>query len=170
MAFDYTAAQQTALRLLQNFGASGQCIRFIKTLDPVAGSNVVDDALINEHTVAVVPIGKAGLSKSIEQHLQQELIAGKVRKVLLSATALTFSPDVNDVIYANGEYLRIKGFQPLNPAGVNVLFTAIATVTELADNEDEFLNGEPSEPGAQITLFNGEPLTDFSGNPFTLFV
>lgn len=125
MAFDYTKAAATALRLIQNFGFVGEIRAYNGTFDGVAGT-VSNDYSKTAATMVSAPSG-SGL-KDFDDQFRDNLAVGKARVFLVAASGLTFNPEPGNCILHEGQLWEIGsgpgqgGVMPLNPAGTSVLF------------------------------------------------
>lgn len=101
MAFNYTALQALADKLIVQFGQSGQLIR---------GDS--DDRVVRVVEISYRPSERDG-----------QLIAATDRRFLISARGLTQPPDKEeDKLIVGGLEFRIVAVSPLSPAGIPVYY------------------------------------------------
>jgi len=126
MAFNYTNAQATALRLLQNFGQVVTMSRTSAgTFDPGTGTTSGATVTSQQIQVASVP-GSVGQSGLFSDMRKEALVKGRLRFFIASATkpdgtALDFEPAPGDRVTFQGKQWEVFGNTPLAPGGVTVV-------------------------------------------------
>ncbi len=125
MAFDYTKAAATALRLIANFGLVGEIRAYNGTFDGVAGT-VSDEYTSTAATLVTVPSVDSLIR--FDDQFRESLVLGKARVFLVAANGLDFDPAPGNCILHEGQLWEIGsgpgqgGVMPLNPAGTPVMF------------------------------------------------
>lgn len=120
--FDYQKAQQTALRLIGQFGQSISIVRIFGEYDPVSGSNSNQTFIGSPATVVTLPMVN-GLGLTGDDKFKEDLKKGKIRGFYIAAKGLLFEPQPGDLLVFENEIWDIGGGTPLNPAGTPVLYT-----------------------------------------------
>lgn len=131
MAFNYANSAATALGLITNFGQPLTLTRSVPgAFNPATGGTGAPT--VTTQTVLAVPLpGSEGVASKLDDRLQMALVKGKLRKVLIAPTksdgsALDFEPGALDLLTFESFDWELVGVTPLKPAGVAVLFTALA--------------------------------------------
>jgi hypothetical protein len=112
-SFNYFRAQETALRLLDKFGAAGEIWR-----DVPGGGPVYDPG---EPTIQKTPCRLAVL-KFDNKDIDGTLIKATDKKVYIAAKVLAIVPATTDKLMIGGLSHTIVRVMPLNPAGIDVYF------------------------------------------------
>ena len=120
--FNYQKAQQTALRLISQFGQSTKMVRVSGDYDPVSGSNSNQSFEITDATAVTLPTTN-GLGLSGDDKFNEDLKKHKIRGFYIAAKGLLFEPQPGDLIIFENKVWDIGGGTPLNPAGIPVLYT-----------------------------------------------
>lgn len=115
MAFNYTAAEATAHRLIANFGQAAT-LRLMTTtggsaFDPTSGTQTTTN-----YSVTLVET----------DYTRAEIAGGLVergdKKLLLSTDGLTVTPALSDKIVMNSVVYAIIDIKPINPGGTVLLY------------------------------------------------
>ncbi len=109
--FDYRRAQNTAARLIGNFGQSGA----------IQQPGVVPDEerynLDYQAIPVVTPCSLVVMEYSAFER-QSTLIRDDARKVLVSAKGLKITPTTADQVIIGGEAFEVYDVKPFSPAGI----------------------------------------------------
>jgi len=131
MAFDYSAAQQTALDLITEFGQVVPMVRRAGgAFDPATGAISTETETTQNVTLVSLPASGQSVT-AFDDRLREDLIKGRLRFFIVSAiladgSAITFEPKAGDLVSFESKEWEIAGATPLNPAGVAVVFNIAA--------------------------------------------
>ena len=131
MAFDYAAAQQTALDLITEFGQVVPMVRLSGgVLNPATGAISTETETSQNVSVVSLPANTSQIS-AFDDGMREDLIKGRVRFFIMAAiiadgTAVTFEPKAGDLLTFESKKWEIAGATPLNPAGTAVVFNIAA--------------------------------------------
>lgn len=121
MAFDYTKAHATAVRLLKNFGQELDLHRVTSTYDPLTGADTV--TTVDRHACQMVSLPAAQGLQHFENRTRQRLEQGKARYFIGVDEANGFQPEPGDLLEYDGEVWEVAGCTPFKPADTQVFFT-----------------------------------------------
>lgn len=126
--FDYGRPKATANRLIGRFGQTGAIPRTVITPPPNSWTPGTETTTYHAVTLAVLPID--------EKRIDGTLILSGDKQVLIALDGLTITPAVGDVVmfngafsagvYTGGEAWTIAKLDTLAPAGVTVMYDAVA--------------------------------------------
>lgn len=120
--FNYQNAQNTALRLIDQFGQSTKLVRVSGDYDPVSGQPSGETLAVSDATVVSLP-ASAGTVQASDNRFREDLKKGKIRFFYIAAAGLEFEPEGGDLLLFERGVWDIAGATPLNPAGIPILFT-----------------------------------------------
>lgn len=121
-SFNYQNAQNTAQRLIKQFGVATKLARVSGSYDPVTGATSSESTQTTDATVVSLPTTNS-LGLKGDDKFMEDLKRGKVRGFYVAAKDLTFEPQSGDFLLFQGAILDIAAVTPLNPAGTPVLFS-----------------------------------------------
>ena len=124
MSAFYDDIIQQANDLLTEFGQVIPCKRVNNTFDGITGAATAGAPTTQNVTGAVLNVNSS-TAKKLDDTLKAALVAGRLRRVLISPANLTFEPTLNDILTFQGSEWDIKDMNLLNPAGQLLLITAI---------------------------------------------
>lgn len=117
MAFNYSASQATALRLLEQFGQSVTRIAVtVGDYDPSTGQAVETET---RTTRTGVLLNYGSESKMGDRYVNGNLVQAGDRKLLLDGTGAALLTDRYEV---DGSIYNSLSITPLNPAGTVVMY------------------------------------------------
>jgi len=119
--FDYSKAEATALRLMDQFGETVDISRYDATYDPVSGQTSSEVSQIGAATLVSLP-ASSGTVSGFDNEMKEAFILGKLRFFIVAAKDLSFLPLPGDYINFEAALWEIMGSTPLNPAGTPLLF------------------------------------------------
>ncbi|MGO4449110.1 hypothetical protein AB4Y96_09300 [Phyllobacterium sp. TAF24] len=113
LKFDYAKSQNTALRLLDKFGMTGQIVRETPGTGPAYDPG--------EPVITSYPCTLAVL-KFDNKDIDGTLVKATDKKVYVAAKGLAIVPTTTDRLSIVGAQHTIVRVMPLNPAGIVVYF------------------------------------------------
>jgi len=121
----YAESATAALTLLEEFGKSLTLSRDGGgTFDPVTGRYTAEDPDSTEPVTGVIlPLTKIDDNQYLEQ-----LIQGKLRRIILAAEGMTLEPQAGDKVTDGSTTMEVIGSTPLNPAGTPLIHELNARV------------------------------------------
>lgn len=119
--FNYKSSQDTALRLINQFGVTLPLLRFAKSFNPVTGADTITSITLVNSTCVNLPATN-GTIQAFDNKTVEELKKGKNRFFYMAAKGLPIQPDSDDYLIYEGKFWRIAGTTPLNPAGIPILY------------------------------------------------
>jgi len=121
----YAESATAALALLEKFGKTLTLSRDGGgTFDPVAGRYTAEDADSTEPVTGVIlPLTKIDDNQYLEQ-----LIQGKLRRVIIAAKGMALKPQAGDKVTDGSTIMEVIGSTPLNPAGTPLIHKINARV------------------------------------------
>lgn len=125
-------AAASALRLLTAKGGPLKIRRVEKDFDPVTGEAADLVKIQGTFQGVVLPLSSTakGILAEADNHLLSDLVAGKIRFVLVAAKGAPFEPVANDLLGPlGGEQFSVVGCTPLSPVGVPIIYKIAAIVS-----------------------------------------
>lgn len=129
----YNEVAAQAQTLLTEFGQPVTVGRPSADFDPVASetSNVTATQMILRGVTVSAKLAQRLLESSFDNAAIKDLIAGKVRGLILSAVGATFEPTVNDIAVFGGSNWRVLGCTPVAPGGIPVIYKLLVQLTDI---------------------------------------
>jgi len=151
--FDYTKAQETALRLVDKFGVFQELafVRVSSNYDPVVGKRSNISMVTTGATLVTVP-ATSGTTQGFDNRLMEQLRRGKVRFFYVAHVGLLFEPRETDYLIFEGQVWQVMGSTPTNPAGLPVLHSVGVQQTPISELADVLLSEGAEIAGESLTL------------------
>lgn len=121
----YVTSAASALSLLQRLGKTLTLTRDGGgTFDPALGkyTSTASDTTASVSGV-ILPVTKVE-----DNSLLADLIQGRLRRIIIAASGLTFEPRARDKITDGSTNLEVLGSTPINPAGTPIIHRILARV------------------------------------------
>lgn len=137
---EYTQAIATALRLVTLKGRALMLKRFDEGgFDPITGQGAPAAFIETGMKAVQTMIGKSD-SMKMDARLVEALTQGKLRKLIVAASGLTFEPEPNDVTAFDSAYWTVRGVSCLKPATEPILYYLIVESTTLSEDRAEAMD------------------------------
>ena len=130
--FNYALAQEDALELITEFGQTIDVTHVEKAAyDPVLGTSSSQVVTTSSCEVVTIPVS-SNMLPAFDDSFREAHTQGKARFFYMAQLGLTFEPINGDLITFEGKVWEMVGITPLNPAGLNVMFSFGAKPSNLA--------------------------------------
>lgn len=125
MADFYTRMADTALTLMTSKGKPLSVERTTGgTFNPVTQSFTVPETTTTSTTKGVV----VPLTRVEDNRYLQDLVEGKMRRVIVAAQGMSFEPRAGDRVVDGSTVIEVLGSTPVNPAGTAIIHRIIGRV------------------------------------------
>lgn len=122
----YDDINATALALVKEFGAPIGLGRLSTvSFDPVTSSQTTPTVSFQNVQAVVLTLGVTS-RKWLEERLIESLVAGRLRKVVISAVGCPFVPLPNDILSFDNEWWQVIIVSTVSPAGTDIIYNIIA--------------------------------------------
>ena len=122
MSFNYAASQQTALRLITNFGRDVKILRSSGgTKNKVTGAITGAADKVGTLKAAILPASAENIN-DLDGKYAEQMIRGNVRFVIAAAINVPYAPRTGDRIKFDNEEWESVGVTPIEPAGTSVIY------------------------------------------------
>lgn len=129
--FNYKASQDTAQRLIKQFGFTAIFARVFSTYDEVEGERTITDVQTDTPAVVNLP-ASISLAQNFENRVIEEFKKGKIRFFYAEAKSMTFEPESGDLLFFDSKVWEVAGATPLNPAGTPIYHTLAVRASNLS--------------------------------------
>ena len=120
----YENMAAVALRLITDKGQSLPIRRISKTFDPVTSTTSAATKVTGTIKTVIVPFNKDDKA-NMDNRLAESLAKGRLRKLIVAASGLTFAPEPMDVIDFESGQWQVEGVTPISPAGTPLVYFLI---------------------------------------------
>lgn len=123
MAIDFTKSAATALRLIRNAGQTGTIVRVSAgTYDAVTGGLTGTSETTTTCDFVELPKISGLPSAGYLEMYKEDLIAGRVKFMLIAASSCAFAPVAGDIARLSSVDWEILGSTPVQPDGTGLLY------------------------------------------------
>lgn len=134
---EYEQDAADALASIREAGRQGVLQRISRDVDPAAGGCILSTKVFGTIDMVVLPVSK---SDPLDDSLQEALVQGRLRKLLVAAASAPFPPVGGDVAQFDDAYWLVHGRTELNPGGVPLLYTLIVEDSDLSQLDIDALD------------------------------